>query len=333
MRSSISVDQLAQFKKKAKRLKGKSPEKTLMQCQDTVAYIEGYRNWHELNDLVYDAKSSTASRTQSSVKSRPKPMLKFGQKLPERVDSVISEVELDLESSPHMMVLGQTRSGKTRTVQSFVSSFKKAFPGSIYFFADGKGSNDYDDLAKSLSTLPTSMPFGWGGTNNISAQLDEIEKIVDLRRKLFSETDTPVSSLVMYERKSGKVLPRILFVIDEFSTFSRENHFDETYKEEGTIPFRLHRLLTRGAIFGIHFCFVAQRPTTSDISASVQSNLTTKIIHKLAEKDAIYLDIPEAVDLNTGEFFISSPGIKITDDDMKQNGRPFLKAKTVWSGD
>ncbi len=63
-----------------------------------------------------------------------------------------------LTQSPHLLVVGQTRSGKTRSNLSIVSTLCRAYPDSPFLFADGKGSVDYDPFAAILSDYPVAKP-------------------------------------------------------------------------------------------------------------------------------------------------------------------------------
>lgn len=69
-----------------------------------------------------------------------------------------TQIYWKLTQSPHLLVVGQTRSGKTRSNLSLITTLKSAYPSSSFLFADGKGSVDYDPFAERMSDYPVAKP-------------------------------------------------------------------------------------------------------------------------------------------------------------------------------
>lgn len=116
-----------------------------------------------------------------------------------------TQIAWKLTDSPHFLVAGQTRSGKSKTCQSLIMSIAVSIPGVRFYFADGKGSPDYDDFASRLSDFPVAKP------NQSDDPLIELANIVleywaeyGRRQVLFSvlkDNGIPVSTIVEFNKK------------------------------------------------------------------------------------------------------------------------------------
>lgn len=67
-----------------------------------------------------------------------------------------TQIHGELTSSPHMLIAGQTTSGKTKTMISIVIHFLKAYPETKTLFVDFKNGLDLDPLAQKFSDYPVA---------------------------------------------------------------------------------------------------------------------------------------------------------------------------------
>lgn len=242
-----------------------------------------------------------------------------------------SQIYMPLSTNPHIVVVGQTRSGKSKGILSFVYSFARAYPDTVWYFADGKGSPDYDPFADFLSEYPVAKPDDKGDPLIQFANLVEvIWGEYNKRYRLFEEArlqGKPCSTIYQYRELVGP-LPQVWFVIDEFSVFNMEMDFEINYKVAGTIANRLKRLSAEAASYGIHLLIASQRYQASDVPVVMRSNLTARMIYNVQMSDANFLGIEEATKLRTGQSFVSAAGLY-----CEHTGINIVKAKLPYIGD
>lgn len=242
-----------------------------------------------------------------------------------------SHIYMPLSTNPHMVVVGQTRSGKSKGILSFVYSFARAYPETVWYFADGKGSPDYDPFADSLSEYPVAKPDDKGDP------LIQFANIIDVvwaeygrRLGIFEAArldGKPCSTIYQYRELVGP-LPQIWLVIDEFSVFNMEMDFDPNYKVAGTIANRLKRLAAESASYGIHLLIASQRYQQTDVPTVLRSNLVARIIYNVQMSDANFLAVEEATKLRTGQAFVSASGLY-----CEFTGLNIVKSKLPYIGD
>lgn len=229
-----------------------------------------------------------------------------------------TQIYWPLTSSPHLLVAGQTRSGKTRSVLSLVATLKRAYPKSSYLFADGKSSVDYDLYAEKMSDYPVAK---MSKTNDPLVELaniimvawneynDRRDKLSELKKKGISCT-----SYVQYNQhvEEDEKLLRYFVVIDEFAEFAQTapDTVESLCQIEGTIFYYLARMLRGAASVGLTFVIASQRVQRTDFPTPLRSNLTTWMIHSVNAGDAKYLDLVGKVEtLGTGRYILQTPGL------------------------
>jgi hypothetical protein len=223
-----------------------------------------------------------------------------------------SQIYMQLSTNPHIVVVGQTRSGKSKGILSFVYSFARAYPDTIWYFADGKGSPDYDPFADFLSEYPVAKPDKDGDPLIQFANIVDVVWSEYLRRLgLFEaarQEGKPCSTIYQYRELVGP-LPQIWLVVDEFSVFNMEMNFDANYKVAGTIANRMKRMAAEAASYGIHLLIASQRYQNSDVPTVMRSNLTARMIYNVQQTDANFLEVEEATKLRTGQAYVSASGL------------------------
>ncbi|WP_431492187.1 FtsK/SpoIIIE domain-containing protein [Glutamicibacter sp.] len=177
------------------------------------------------------------------------------------------EVFLDLhEDGPHVLVCGTTGSGKSEALRRIISDFARNYsPAQLAFalidFKGGAGLSVY-------ASLPHVQLFA-SDLDEAAAQrtLEQLEHEVRRREELLA--DQGCSDIAEYQDldESGRVLPRLLVVIDEFRVFVE------------TLPLasvRIDRLAAVGRALGIHLFLSTQRPAGA-LTGQTKANLNTTI--------------------------------------------------------
>lgn len=231
----------------------------------------------------------------------------------------VTQIFIELASGPHCLVAGQTRSGKTKSILSFVFNQKLAYPKSEWIFADGKGSLDYDVFAERFSNYPVAKM----GTEDdplieLANQVFRVYEINEQRKikmaKLAAK-GVSASTYVEYNRyvSEEERIHRLYFIIDEFKLFvgAANSKVNDLISEKGTIWQMLDFLLREAASKGISLYAGSQRLQASDIPAELRSNFqTVSMIHNVGSRDAAVLGLAGQVEtLETGSYMLTATGV------------------------
>lgn len=231
-----------------------------------------------------------------------------------------------LTGSPHYMVVGQTRSGKTKSILSQIVTHAYAFPYSEFVFADGKSSQDYDPMAKAFSRFPVAK-LAKGDDPLIELanvvfyslrKYEENQKKIDgmgargfacsnyVDHNKIVKADTNLSE----EEKERLYIRRFFLYIDEFAEFISMVNVEKLVGTKDTIFWAIAKLLRASASAGFTVIIASQRYQNTDFPTILRSNLTNWLIHMMNIKDAGGIDMADDVaKLKSGSFVLKSPGI------------------------
>ena len=173
----------------------------------------------------------------------------------------------DLTKTPHMLVCGETGSGKSVLVQNFVISLMmRISPKYLKFiFIDPKivEFNRYKDcphlLCPPVTTIDDARP-------TIAKLCEEM----DNRFTIFSEVGcVDISEYNAYQRQiNGQEIPFIVLIIDEFA---------DMVNQDKTVTSDIVRLASKARSAGIHMIVATQRPSADVISGLIKSNIPTRV--------------------------------------------------------
>ncbi|RYZ92155.1 MAG: hypothetical protein EOP06_05125 [Proteobacteria bacterium] len=223
-----------------------------------------------------------------------------------------SHIFVELKSCPHLVIVGQTRSGKSKGLLSFCYGITAAYPETVWFFADGKGSPDYDDFAAYRSTFPVAKPDTDGDP------LIQLANVIEAVWGYYSERKADFAKAgaagktcsTIYEyREKVEFIPQVFLVIDEFAAFVLEMDYESNSTKAGTIANRIRRLAAEAASYGIHLIIASQRYQGDNVPTSLRSNLTTRLVYNVQMSDANFLECPQSTRLTTGESYAYAPGL------------------------
>lgn len=207
---------------------------------------------------------------------------------------------LDIEKCPHILMAGETNSGKTSLLDtiglSLIINSHDLELHLIDFQSVGLGIFEDCKKVKSYGETP----------NDFDILLDKMEKENQKRLKLFRSVKNKIyiEKLSVWNKKfPNKALPHKIVIVDEFARLS-EKEYDDILEK-----FRTRVSMDRKV--GIHYITSMQRPDVKCISGSIKANMPTRIAFKtVTQTDSeVILDVGGAEDIkNAGRFLIKYCG-------------------------
>lgn len=203
--------------------------------------------------------------------------------------NLMGELEtVDLATVPHLLIGGQTGSGKSVFAKCLLmESLKK---GASVILADFKGGVDYAPIwHKSCK-----MVFD---PQSLLAALEELTAELERRRGLFAAAGTP--NLAVYNKATGENLPRYIFACDEVAMVLDTTGMSKTEREVVYAPTVRHLSLiaSQGRAFGIHLMLSTQRPDAAIIPPQIRSNMSLRVCGRADDiLSRIILDSPAAAE-------------------------------------
>lgn len=199
--------------------------------------------------------------------------------------------------SHHGLIAGQTGSGKSTLLHTIIlSSIKNYEPEDLnIYLMDFKEGIEFKIYADhkiphiKLIALESQVEFG---ESILEFMIEEIQS----RGRLFKENG--VENLKSYKEKTGKKLPRILMIIDEFT-----NLFNVTNGRAitGNNAQLMKKIILQGRAFGVNVLMASQsiRDTSdSTLTPETIEQMAVRIGLKCTDKDAAALMGSENFELN-----------------------------------
>ena len=202
-------------------------------------------------------------------------------------DSIVS-ITIGEGSSHHGLIAGATGSGKSTLLHTLImSSMLHYSPDQLHLylmdFKSGTEFKIYESVKLphiQLLALDAMQEFGESILENLVAEMEK-------RGSLFKEAGQ--TSLKGYVQATGKALPRILVIMDEFQILFN----DSTNRKVAMNCAELtKRIVTEGRAFGIHLLMATQSTKViSDLTLShgTIEQMRIRIGLKCGENDARYL--------------------------------------------
>jgi len=206
------------------------------------------------------------------------------------------EFILDIEKCPHVIIAGETGSGKSSLLRNIVLSLilnrHNIELHLVDFQAVELGIFENCRKVKSYCEKPEDFEH----------LLDDLEKENERRLKLFRsvKSKTYINSLSAWNKRYPKrALPYKVVVIDEFARLAEKDYED-----------LLERFRTRVSMdrkVGIHYIISMQRPDVKCISGSIKANMPTRIAFKTVSQvdSEVILDQKGAEDLKQPGRFLA----------------------------
>lgn len=177
------------------------------------------------------------------------------------------DVIIDLDKTPHILIGGNTGSGKTVLLRCLL--WQAIQQSDIVYIADFKGGVDFGRLWHRFAHIITNEK---DLLELLNLLVDELEE----RKKLFIEADA--SNIKDYFNKTKQYLNRIIFSCDEVAELLDKTGADKERKELlSQIEARLSTLARQGRAFGIHLVLATQRPDANILPGQIKNNLNVRI--------------------------------------------------------
>jgi S-DNA-T family DNA segregation ATPase FtsK/SpoIIIE len=204
----------------------------------------------------------------------------------------------DLVKMPHLLVAGQTGSGKSVFLNTLITTI-------LYV----KHPNDCKliliDPKRVEFSLYRKVPHLF---NQVVTETNEIEgllvNLIEEMEKRFKELELlEVRSLESYNEKAKNKKPYIVVVIDEMA--------DLIMSSSNNIENKIIKLIQLSRAVGIHFVMATQRPIVKVITGNIKGNMPTRISFKVSsiQDSRIILDKPGAEQLKgNGDMLFSENG-------------------------
>ncbi|MBH0156006.1 DNA translocase FtsK [Fictibacillus sp. 5RED26] len=205
---------------------------------------------------------------------------------------------VDLIKHPHLLVAGETGSGKSVFLRTMITSLIQHMkPGQLELYLGDPKMVEF--------FLFENVPIVKGFANEpdeIGKMVQKVVKQMKTRKKLMKEEKVP--HIDKYNKKAEKKLPYILLCIDEFAEL----------QSEGSIKKDIEWISSQGRAFGIILCLSLQRPDRDTMDGKLKNNMTMRIAFKMADKvnSRIILDSYEAASISSedsGRMFYKLNGI------------------------
>ena len=236
-------------------------------------------------------------------------------------------IRLPLTLSPHTLIVGQTRSGKSKSAQSLLTSLSITYPESAghFYFIDMKGSGEFDKYRPTLSKYDVAKPEHVEDYGSPYSKIDHLVKEIwdeyERRYKLLeelkrlgyecSEYRSMKEVAIKHKLDEKFILPRSFVFIDEItsSIFNDKKTFNKLSEDEGNTCYYLLRLVRESSCLGFSFVFINQS-TLGRNMPQLDRCLTTRMYHSLSKKDALYYKVKGLENMKLGEFILNYPGLK-----------------------
>jgi S-DNA-T family DNA segregation ATPase FtsK/SpoIIIE len=173
----------------------------------------------------------------------------------------------DLAKMPHLLVAGQTGSGKSVFLNTFISTLlmaKKPEELELYIV----------DPKKVEFVQYENVPHVKGiavNTTDAREMLTELVEEMDTRYEAFREKR--VKKLSEYNAKTKHKLPMKVMLVDEFSDLMLSGG----PKQKEAIQDKIVRIAQMGRAAGIHLVLATQKPTSETMTSRIKANMPARI--------------------------------------------------------
>lgn len=171
-----------------------------------------------------------------------------------------------LTNAPHLLIAGETNSGKSVFVNALlITLILLKSPDELHLYLIDPKMVEFTNYERipHVKKLIINMEEAKETLESLTNEMDE-------RYKLFSQKK--VKKISDYNKKSNKRLPYIVCAIDEYNDLKMQ------YKEVETI---VERLGQKARAAGIHLIICTQRPDKNVMTGVIKANLPSKICFKL----------------------------------------------------
>jgi len=218
-----------------------------------------------------------------------------------------SAVIIDLadSNSPHLLIGGQTGSGKSELMKSIIVSLLTInTPKTLRLILIDPKRVEFNRFSGLPFVEGEIIRDGWKAAEKLNKLVIEMDRRYDFFVKAGVNDIAKFNAALIGSEK----LPRIVMVFDEFADFMLDKELKKTLET------LISKLGAKARAAGIHLIVATQRPSADVVTGLIKANLTAKIALKVTNSinSQIIIDQNGAEDLfGKGDMLFSAEG-KIT---------------------
>jgi S-DNA-T family DNA segregation ATPase FtsK/SpoIIIE len=199
--------------------------------------------------------------------------LRGSSKVPVGVDATgrIHFVDIGTAGRSHVLAAGTAGSGKSEWLRMMLAGLIASnTPDTLRLVTLDPKLAAFNDLEKSRFLWKKSAWWIPGGGHAASELFEDLVEEMERRYRLTHEARA--DNLTEYVEKTGKPLPRIVAVCDEYFALVAQNK-----DEKVRIELAVSLLGAKGRAAGIHLVLATQQPSRATISGAIQANLQCRV--------------------------------------------------------
>lgn len=228
-------------------------------------------------------------------------------------ESLLEQVTVDLNITPHMLIGGSTGSGKTVLLRLILMQLLKKQNVQVTI-ADFKGGVDFSDCWKQHPKCRMILE-----RSELLSYLDGLIIELNRRKELFASKNNcnnifDYNINPIYTHNDAEPLDRIVFAADEIAEVLDKTGLSKTEKEVvAQIESRIATIARLGRAFGIHLILATQRPDANILAGQIKNNMSYRVCGRADNVlSGIILDSTAAADEISSDArgrFIDSEGV------------------------
>lgn len=172
--------------------------------------------------------------------------------------------KVSLSECPHLLVAGETGSGKSTFLQQFITSMYRRNPRMSLTLIDLKGGLEFSIF----SNLPGISVVA--DREEANQRLGDFPEMIGKRLQLLRS----LGARSVEDLSSPKAMPRHLVIVDEAAEMFLS-------PEDNAAKSILSQIARQGRALGIHLVMATQRPDTRALDPQIKANLTGVLCFKM----------------------------------------------------
>ncbi len=200
----------------------------------------------------------------------------------------------DLEKIPHLLIAGQTGSGKSACLNGLlVSLLYKSSPEDVRFILIDPKRVEFSKYGGMPHLLLDKIVVEQQeALNALKWAANEMERRYTLLQKYACGQVSEFNKLPDVENGTIDKMPHIIVIVDELADLMASQY-------KGEIENRIMVIAAKARAAGIHLIVATQRPSADVITGTIKTNLTSRISFKVSQQidSRIILDMTGAEEL------------------------------------
>lgn len=226
----------------------------------------------------------------------------------------------DLAKMPHLLVAGQTGSGKSVFINALICSILcRKTPQEVKFMMiDPKQVEfaDYDQIPHLLEPIANETE---DAKRLLDIAVEEMEHRFDLLKR------NRVKKITDYNRDAFEKLPHIVFIVDEFSDLMLMG----TAQERKEVENKIVRIAQKARAVGIHMVLATQKPLAKIMTSLIKANMPARISFSVAS----WVDSKVILDEKGAEFLLGKGDMLFKDPTAIDDFDRVLHIQAPWVPD